>query len=110
VENLIKIATDIYRAYFANGQNVDLYYSNIKPSQTGIKIKTSDYTELEDAYNKLRFNGILLIETDLSLIDVFLTNGLAVGSTNLYDSIIAYAYLSLKTESDFYSEEFFENC
>jgi hypothetical protein len=42
--------------------------------------------------------------------DVILTNGLAVGSTNLYDSIIAYAYLSLKTESDFYSEEFFENC
>ena len=70
MENLIKIATDIYRAYFANGQRVVWYYSNIKPSQTGIKIKTSDYTELEDAYNKLRFNGILLIETDLSLIDV----------------------------------------
>lgn len=42
--------------------------------------------------------------------DVILNNGLAVGSTNLYDSIIAYAYESLKVESDFYTSEFFEDC
>lgn len=70
MENLINIATDIYRAYFTNGQKILWYYSNMKANQTGIKIKTSDYFELEDAYNKLRINGILLIESDLKLIDV----------------------------------------
>lgn len=42
--------------------------------------------------------------------DLILNNGLAPNTTNLYDSIIAYAYQSLRLESDFYSEEFFENC
>jgi len=42
--------------------------------------------------------------------DVILNNGLAEGTTNLYDSIIAYGYQSLKVESDFYTAEYFEDC
>jgi len=42
--------------------------------------------------------------------DVILNNGLAEGTTNLYDSIIAYGYESLKVESDFYTAEYFEDC
>ena len=59
-----------YKGYFVNNQKVVWYYANLKLRQSGIKIKTNDYFELEDAYNKLRKNGILLIETNLNLIDV----------------------------------------
>jgi hypothetical protein len=70
VENLINIAMTLYKGYFCNGAKVLWYYSNMKNRQSGIKIKSSDYFEVEDAYNKLRKNGILLIETNINLIDI----------------------------------------
>jgi hypothetical protein len=70
VENLINLAMNKYKAYFANGNKVVYYYSNMKPKQKGIKLISNDYSEVMSALNKLRDNGLLILETKLNTIDI----------------------------------------
>ena len=70
MENLIKIATEKYKGYFVNNQRVVWYYSNVPFKQTGIKLQTNDYFELEECLTKLRKNGLLLLQTNLLIVDV----------------------------------------
>lgn len=70
MENLINYAITNFKGYFANGNKVVWYYPNMKAKQKGIKLISNDYSEVLGALNKLRTNGILILETEINTIDI----------------------------------------
>lgn len=93
MENLIKIAMEKYKGYFVNSQKVVYYFPNIKTKQTGIKLISNDYFEVENALNKLRDGGLFLLQTDLNTIDVL---ELVKDSEIVYQNDLNNEYIIIK--------------
>jgi hypothetical protein len=84
MEGLINIAMAINIGYFTNGSKVVTYTKTLKGKQSGLKIQSNNYFEIEEAFKKLRNNGIFLIKTNLNLVDILeITKGSHIVYNNL---------------------------
>jgi len=69
MENLNYLISTKYRAWSLGGQKI-VWASYFKEKQGAIKLISSDITEIETQYNNLKDNGLLILQTDCSLIDI----------------------------------------
>ena len=69
MENLNYLIATKYRAWSLGGQKI-VWASYFKEKQGAIKLISSDITEIETQYNNLKDNGLLILQTDCSLIDI----------------------------------------
>lgn len=70
MESLILKAKERYLAYFVGGQNLVWYYKSLRQKQSALKLISNDIDEIEHCYSKLKTNGLLVLVTNLTLLEI----------------------------------------